>query len=468
MRGETKIQLFDSKTGEKVFEHVEKNMITKSLERLLSPKNEWLYGNTTNNLLGSLGEAFPIYSRMLGGLLLFDSVLPEDENQVLPSASAKAVGHAGGEYAGANPFRGTYNTTESGPLSEGYRHVWDFGTDKANGTIHSLSLTSLMGGNAGWANPTTGEGSTTPQIGSPSSYLSPSGVWGLKRMRGRALFIKSPKESGENETLAIHNGEFYRVKEANFNDLKITSSMNTFATTGYTSEFISSLPTQPHSYTYPNERIYYMDGKLHHIYSGDGAVASSTIVHDIYSLEGLRESTKTIRTVATFYGRQGPMFYFKGKYFVCPASSTFSLSVFLPDGTLEDTLSFEGLPTSADATSLQNYNGYYIAGLDKIMVVQSHWPSHSYGYFYLVDENLSVTPESIRKSTVSTASLMAPVATEDAIEPYCLLSSPSQSGTNYLYLGMWTPYLATINNLSSPVTKTNSHTMKIVYSVYNN
>ena len=135
MRGETKILLFDSKTGKKVFEHTEENMVTKSLERLLSPRNEWLYGNTTNNLMGGLKEAFPIYSKMLGGILLFDSVMPEDENSVLPPSSAKNVGYAGGEYAGANPLRGTYNSNESGPVTDGYRHVWDFGTDKANELI---------------------------------------------------------------------------------------------------------------------------------------------------------------------------------------------------------------------------------------------------------------------------------------------------------------------------------------------
>lgn len=470
MRGETKILLFDSKTGKQVFEHTEENMVTKSLERLLSPKNEWLYGNSTNNLMGGLKEAFPIYSKMLGGILLFDSVMPEDENLVLPPTSAKNVGFAGGEYAGANPFRGTYNSNESGTVTDGYRHVWDFGTDKANGTIHSLSLTSILGGNTGWIHPTTGEGLDTPLLSNPTSYLSGGSVWPLKRMKGRALFVKAGKETGENEIITINNGSFYKIKEANFNDLKLLSTLSTVDEAGYTSEFLAVLPTPTHNYTYPSERIYYMDGKFHHVYSGDGSVASNTIIHDIYSLEGVKESTKTITTMATFYGRVSPMFYFKGKYFACPTSSGTTLSVFGSDGTLENSISLEGLPIYSTSTNIQSYGGYYMPGLDKFVLMQVQSTNTNFGYCYLLDENLTLVAGFSRRSTSGSTGLsVVPVPCEDSIEPYCLFSSNDQlSSASYMYLGMWVPYLATINNLSTPVTKSNSHTMKIVYSVYNN
>ena len=469
MRGETKILLFDSKTGKKVFEHTEENMVTKSLERLLSPKNEWLYGNTTNNLMGGLKEAFPIYSKMLGGILLFDSVMPEDEALVLPPPNVKNVGFAGGEYAGANAFRGSYNSNESGAVTDGYRHVWDFGTDKANTTIHSLSLTSILGGNTGWVHPLTGAGLDTPLISNPTSYLTGGTVWPIRRMKGRALFIKAAKETGENEIITINSGSFYRVKETNFSDLKLLSALNTVDEAGYTAEFLASLPTLPHNYTYSGDRIYYMDGKFHHVYSGDGAVASNAIVHDTYSLDGLKESTKTIMTTASFYGRQSPMFYFKGKYFVCPTSSGTTLSVFGADGTLEGSVSIDGLPAFSSTVGLQNYSGYYIPEIDKMILLQTQSEGNNYGYCYLLDENLTmVAGYSRRSSSGTTGKFIMPVPCEDAISPYCVFSSPDSTSTSYMYLAMWVPYLATINNLTSPVTKTSSHTMKIVYSVYNN
>lgn len=39
---------------------------------------------------------------------------------------------------------GTYNENESGIIEngKGYRHVWDFGTDKSNGEISCICLTT--------------------------------------------------------------------------------------------------------------------------------------------------------------------------------------------------------------------------------------------------------------------------------------------------------------------------------------
>ena len=123
MRGETTIQLFDAKTGEKVLEKKEKNLVTNALSKLLSPKNEWLYGNSQTNILGSLLNATPFPTRALGGVLLFDQDIPENASTILPPAGVNNVAYAGGEYAASNELRGTYNTNESGPITGGYRHV---------------------------------------------------------------------------------------------------------------------------------------------------------------------------------------------------------------------------------------------------------------------------------------------------------------------------------------------------------
>ena len=48
--------------------------------------------------------------------------------------------------------------------------------------------------------------------------------------------------------------------------------------------------------------------------------------------------------------------------------------------------------------------------------------------------------------------------------PYQLWAN-SYSPYNGLYLFVRTPYLATINNLSTPVTKTSDRTMKVTYTI---
>ena len=80
-------------------------------------------------------------------IMLFDENIEENPEIIFKPVNVNIVGHAGSAYSGTNVMRGSYNTNESGEIENGYRHVWDFGTDKANGTIKCLSLTSLNGGN---------------------------------------------------------------------------------------------------------------------------------------------------------------------------------------------------------------------------------------------------------------------------------------------------------------------------------
>lgn len=149
IQGKTKIQLFDS-NGNLENEIVEKNMVTNALQYLVSPDVCMLSENTINSLIK---DSMPFYSNALGGVMLFDENIEENAETVFKPNSVNIVGHAGSVYSGTNVMRGSYNVNESGELKDdnlqriGYRHVWDFGTDKGNGTIKCLSLTSLNGGN---------------------------------------------------------------------------------------------------------------------------------------------------------------------------------------------------------------------------------------------------------------------------------------------------------------------------------
>lgn len=160
LTGRTKIQLFNAQTGEEEFVVEEKNMITNAVNRLLSPPDS-IFNTASQSTNAFLGVGRPIATSALGGLLLFDRHQPEDPNQLMPTTDSVVAGHAGGEYAGSNITRGSYNTRESfwvykdDPLTInrrfiGRRHVWDFGTSKANGQIGCACLTSLDGGDAGF------------------------------------------------------------------------------------------------------------------------------------------------------------------------------------------------------------------------------------------------------------------------------------------------------------------------------
>ncbi|MFR0870098.1 MAG: hypothetical protein ACLSG5_01235 [Oscillospiraceae bacterium] len=61
------------------------------------------------------------------------------------------IGHAGIANTNTDTSIGTYNANESGRIEngKGYRHVWDFASDKANGEISCICLTTKDGGTNG-------------------------------------------------------------------------------------------------------------------------------------------------------------------------------------------------------------------------------------------------------------------------------------------------------------------------------
>lgn len=155
LKGVTTIQLFDAKTGELQKEIKEENMITNAIENILNPPDYLATGLNTDGTDKSINLrewVEPVYSRMLNGILIFDKNIEEDANITMPPFDCKEIGHAGsvnGVSGDAYSRIGTYNLAESGDIPNGYRRVWDFASDRANGKIACVCLTSNAGGNVG-------------------------------------------------------------------------------------------------------------------------------------------------------------------------------------------------------------------------------------------------------------------------------------------------------------------------------
>ena len=149
-KGKTKIELFEN--GKKVGEHIDNNMMTNMLSKVYNPKRLCVDRKQGNEVYKNLT---PIYSTALGGLLLYAEAIEENAELSFAPMSNRCVAHAGSAYSGTQATRGTLNETESGFIKpdepwQGYRYVWDFATDKANGVISCACLTSRTGGNSGY------------------------------------------------------------------------------------------------------------------------------------------------------------------------------------------------------------------------------------------------------------------------------------------------------------------------------
>jgi len=155
LKGKSKIELFNAKTGGCVARIEQPNIITNALRNIgrILPL-QMAYGADVSYARQYAG-ILPAYTKGLGGVILYDTEIPEDESTTFIPEGVCSTGHAGGGYSGANPMRGTYNDNESFYIYEndniiGRRNVWDFATDKANGVHKCLGLTSVLGGNAGF------------------------------------------------------------------------------------------------------------------------------------------------------------------------------------------------------------------------------------------------------------------------------------------------------------------------------
>ena len=144
MHGHTKIILRDAKTGEITDTREKDNLITNALQNIID-----------RNTFGSIDytKLMP-FTKMLGGIMLFEDPLTASANNTLPpnDSDNKLIGHAGQTpYSGPSTKRGSPNGVLSGEIQGGlgYKFVFDFPTSAANGTISAVSLTHEDGGDLG-------------------------------------------------------------------------------------------------------------------------------------------------------------------------------------------------------------------------------------------------------------------------------------------------------------------------------
>lgn len=150
LKGTMKIELTDVNTDQTQTVH-EQNMLTSALANIFKPLG-------LAKSPGQMYETFaPYYQKLLGGMLLFDTNLEESEDTLYPPANAKLIGCAayGMQNNTTGTQRGNYNQTESElNLTDRYmKYVYDFQTSQANGTIACVCLTHVNGGCTSYGSP---------------------------------------------------------------------------------------------------------------------------------------------------------------------------------------------------------------------------------------------------------------------------------------------------------------------------
>ena len=154
IKGCATIQIFDENTGKVVRELHEENMITNAVDTILNPPDYIEIGMDSDN-----DRSFNMLRDFVGniadtafrGVIVCRDKIPEDGNNMMLPWTNEEIGHAGIANTNTDTSIGTYNANESGRIEngKGYRHVWDFASDKANGEISCICLTTKDGGTNG-------------------------------------------------------------------------------------------------------------------------------------------------------------------------------------------------------------------------------------------------------------------------------------------------------------------------------
>ena len=134
LHGHAKLELFDAETKKLVQKVENDNLVTEALGRLVN-----LVAGTSSDI-GNL--VMPVATRALGGIMLFDGELEESASNCAFPTGVSLVGWGNRGVNTDNTKRGSLNALESGEIGGGYRSVWDFGTSQANGRICSAALTN--------------------------------------------------------------------------------------------------------------------------------------------------------------------------------------------------------------------------------------------------------------------------------------------------------------------------------------
>ena len=501
LKGTATIELTDVRTGRKeVIKH--DNLVTNAVSDIFgcNPLG-FRFGNFTPND-GAVSTdfrsyAFPIHKNLIGGLLLYGEPLKADSNAYYADDDNPLIGYASNDVnSSADAMRGSLNPNESGLLDDGkgYRYVFDFTTAQANGTIASLGLTSSYAGKAGHGSTFVGEPTHIATAMYGDYKVTTTNEWNTHLRRVAAITsINADSNIGYFARVTGANTvEVGKIRLPltqislmdNINALPDVYEIRTIATT----DFCEVYETDEYNYsTLIDGGDGYIWGFQHKgniagNFSGNATVLWIKIRKSDWSFE---EGQWTIPAKLLSFGR----------YYTPDNKSSIS-SHFTNHSIIKD-----GALYAIEYTSDSYMRGVYKIPLDNPSdvtyfeapaaytylpaVSESPWHRRvstavneiggvvSYRYMYIEGGKLKLR-SSGSKNNVTTCRLGLTGVNKPGLRvgPYllglgiafCTTSSTASYGAS------WSPsvflptcYLATINNLENPVTKTADKTMKITY-----
>lgn len=194
IKGKTRIELTTVKTGEKkIIEHEN----TFQSQFLASYLRSLGYANN-NPFANSTWKGRPVWRNLCGGVFLFRDAITAPA-EYMPAGNLMVANGSFGVTNSSNPPElGSYNSIESSTSGQNsLAFVFDWGTSQGNGTISCVCLTSEVGGFIGYGN--------------ESGYAASS-----------LRYLLENQDSAANGAVFFYGGKKYRVAGVDMTNKKVT------------------------------------------------------------------------------------------------------------------------------------------------------------------------------------------------------------------------------------------------------
>ena len=436
MEGKATLTLTDAKTGRVVKELTEHNLVTDAVKRILAPplytiRFRLAYQTFVKNVM-------PI-SKLFSGIMLLGNTLEESKDNVMMNGSCIPVATAGDEYAGTDVRRGTLNSNETYATENGYHFTWDFGTDKANGVIKSIALTSRYMGNSAFKSSTS----------SGRLYTDPSNIDGstestTKFFHARGQYIGTFQERVHLYiTYSGNTVTFLKYRSRDPHDIRINDTVDLNEWPEAESSTDVELPINLYywykGFLEPEKKVLYFFTRPYE--SGENMMLDYCGVN----LNTFTVVEKGTQNVGSNKNARACAVY-KGKFYMATASD---IQLYSLGGSLLKTFTY-----SCHTSSWFTASG----GMLSLLITPTITALFN-------DDNEIMTFYS--------PTWYLPTYSCDVKPPYYAMqyfeekNTDSEKTSRNPALGLALNYLATINNLSTPLEKTSEHNLKITYDITN-
>lgn len=439
MKGKATFTLTNAATGRVERKFTEHNLVTNAVSRLLSPPGYTIMGKFSWS--DFIGTSLPLYKELFGGIMLLSTTLTESADTVMLPPDCIPLATAGDAYAGSLATRGSLNLNETGEIGDGYHFVWDFGTDKANGTINCVALTSRLFGNTGFSSDEKTGGLimnpvTKTAIDPTDKFCHAYGLYLATTEKFTHLYVQ---KNSSSELI------FTRVKSVDPQNICINDSVNINTLQEAYDTRSVMLPIECDNITRP-----YLDAaenKAYFFAKQYNTETESYIDYVSVDLDTFAVSAKKRWPTSQKFNYITAAAIHGGRLY---AAWSDILTAFSASGEI------------AGNWTTKCSGDLWFSNLNGVLTM------HAYnGYSY------SLYSGNWYSAFNDATSPFAFGASVDIKPPYYPVHGISQyynvahKSTIDPYLGAAANYVATVNNLSTPLVKTNEHTLKIAYDITN-